>query len=325
MDNVKSVPAVSGVAEESNHGVSSSSFRSSSDLSDSSSWSFAPPDWDQDVRVPCKSPIVINGTVAGCGKCIACRSRAAKVWGTRIQLEMAGYAENIFITLTYDPEHLPAEGSLHKRQLSGFIKRLRARLLDKTGTLFRFFACGEYGSRTGRAHYHAILFGVGSWAEPEIRASWPFGFVSIAPCDGGVGNYVSGYCVKKLNSIDRAPREPEFILMSRRPGIGARFADTVAEDALRHPYWHDAYGDIQGVVNVGSYKLAIGGYLKRRIRTGLHGSPHTPATKVRAQAEAVLKVYDAAAEDGKKADFSNPVRALQIEQKFNRSRSNETF
>lgn len=254
-----------------------------------------------------------------------CRIRAAKVWGARIQLEMAGYAENVFITATYAPECLPPEGSLHKKQFSGFIKRLRSRIAEKVGMRFRFFACGEYGSRTGRAHYHAILFGVGLWAEPEIKASWPFGFVSIAPCDGGVGNYVSGYCVKKLNCVDRWPREPEFILMSRRPGIGARFADTVAEDALSSEDWYDEHGDIQGAVRVGPYYLPIGGYVKNRVRMQLHGTSRAPAAKVAAQAEKLLAVYTRAEEAREAVELNNSVKAQQMVAKFKRGRINETF
>lgn len=308
-----------------NHGVSSSSVWSSSDVSGSSSGSPPSPDWDTDVRVPCRSPTIYNGSVAGCGKCQACRIRAAKVWGARIQLEMAQYAENTFITLTYAPENIPAEGSLHKAQLSGFIKRLRRRVEYEVGQTFRFFACGEYGSRTNRAHYHAILFGVGTWIRPMVTACWPFGFVQVTQCDGGVGNYVSGYCVKKLNSIDRAPREPEFILMSRRPGIGAGFADIVAQDALYHAEWYDKYGDIQTSVKVGKYTLPIGGYIVRRIRTQLNGTPHIQPGKKAALAAHLYAMQESATDAKTTPEIGNPVRALQIEQKFKIGRSHETF
>lgn len=48
-----------------------------------------------------------------------------------------------FVTLTYDEEHLPPDGSLRKRDLQLYLKRLRRRLP------FRFFAAGEYGERGG--------------------------------------------------------------------------------------------------------------------------------------------------------------------------------
>lgn len=323
--DTESVPAVPGVSVGGNHGLSSPSLWSSSDVSDSSQGSTPAPNWNSDVRVPCREPFVINGTVTGCGRCLACRSRAARIWGNRIMLEMSGYGENLFITLTYDDAHLPLEGSLHKRQFSAFIKRLRKRIEYHTKTRFRFFACGEYGTNTGRAHYHAILFGLGLWAEYIIRDCWKFGFSHILPADKGAGPYVAGYVVKKLNAVDRSPREPEFILMSRRPGIGGRFAEELADDCLKSGLWYDEYGDIVGACNVGKYKLALGGYIRKRVRTMLHGSPKAPPEKIAAQASAVLSVYEGAVENGIPASFGNEVKALQIERRFLRTRQNETL
>lgn len=82
------------------------------------------------------------------------------------------YDQNCFVTLTYNNENLPADGSLDKSHLQKFFKRLRKK------TRFRYFACGEYGEvcRTcgkssplckcarfiksiGRPHYHVCIFG----------------------------------------------------------------------------------------------------------------------------------------------------------------------
>ena len=59
-----------------------------------------------------------------------------------------------FITLTYDDAHLPYNQSLSVRDFQLFMKRLR----KEFGSGVRFFHCGEYGEKTGRPHYHAILF-----------------------------------------------------------------------------------------------------------------------------------------------------------------------
>lgn len=116
--------------------------------------------------------------------------------------------------------------TLSKRDLSGFIKRLRAR-----GERIRFFSCGEYGERTVRPHYHAILFGLRK--EASVQACWSKGFARVDPVTPAAISYVAGYCAKKvgwkLESGERVDYETgevfewqaPFLLMSRRPGIGA--------------------------------------------------------------------------------------------------------
>ena len=62
----------------------------------------------------------------------------------------------VFTTLTYSNEHLPP--TLDRKHLGGFVKRLRDRLArSEPGRTIRFFGCGEYGTRTKRPHYHALL------------------------------------------------------------------------------------------------------------------------------------------------------------------------
>lgn len=323
MNCVKSAPAVSGKLGGKANAIPSSFPRSSS-------FQPVPPQVrssayrDQDVRVPCRAPIVLNGAVLGCGRCMACRARAAKIWGNRIALEMAGYEENLFITLTYNNENLPPEGSLFKRQVMGFIKRLRRRLEYHLGLRCRYFLCGEYGDKTGRPHYHAILFGVGTWANDAVAQCWPFGFVQCLPADRGAGPYVAGYMVKKLNREDRCPREPEFITMSTKPGIGCRVADALVEH-LQTGFGLDEYGDVPTYILAGKFKVALGGYLRRRMRRALYDREAIPMAKARDYAEALLALYDRAADAQTRADFSHKVRAAQIEQKFKRSRQNETF
>lgn len=66
------------------------------------------------------------------------------------------WENNSFITLTYNNENLPKDGSISKKALQNFFKRYRKRFPKNT---IRYFACGEYGDLNGRPHYHAILFG----------------------------------------------------------------------------------------------------------------------------------------------------------------------
>ena len=104
-----------------------------------------------------------------CGKCIGCRLEYSKQWANRCLLENQYHESSYFITLTYDEEHVPRTYypdpetgeafpalTLRKRDFQLFMKRLR----KQTGQELRYFAAGEYGSKTMRPHYHAIIFGL---------------------------------------------------------------------------------------------------------------------------------------------------------------------
>lgn len=159
-----------------------------------------------------------------CGSCIGCRMSRAREWALRCSLELAEHESSRWCTLTYDDSNLPP--TLRKPDLSGFIKRVRSR-----GERVRFFASGEYGERTERPHYHAILFGLRD--ESVVQACWQKGFARVDPVRPAAISYVAGYCAKKVGwqlesgeRLDRSTGEvfvwqPPFILMSRRPGIGA--------------------------------------------------------------------------------------------------------
>lgn len=64
-----------------------------------------------------------------------------------------------FVTLTYNDENLPVNGSLEPHDLTNYWKSLRFDLEDY-GRKIKYYSCGEYGDQFGRPHYHAIIFGV---------------------------------------------------------------------------------------------------------------------------------------------------------------------
>lgn len=170
-----------------------------------------------------------NRLLLPCGSCLGCRKARAREWALRCTLELSQHDRFCWTTLTYDREHKPP--ALRKDHLSGFLKRLRRRL-DSDGTRVRFFASGEYGEQRGRPHYHAILYGVAT-DNVAIQAAWPFGHARIDPLTKAAISYVAGYVNKKIGFKEsREERidyitgecymhEPPFVLMSRRPGIGA--------------------------------------------------------------------------------------------------------
>lgn len=176
-----------------------------------------------------------------CGKCLGCKSDACLMWSLRAYHESTLHKQNSFITLTYDNQHLPADGKIDKRELQLFFKKLRKEIdgqCSKLPTKIRYIACGEYGGKTRRPHYHAIIFGK-DWLENKVDIDqkmytnsslvevWGKGMVSIAPVTMGSICYVCGYVTKKIDDPDT------FNLMSRRPGIGHNWLDTYAGDIAR--------------------------------------------------------------------------------------------
>lgn len=184
-----------------------------------------------------------------CGRCTGCRLERSRQWAVRMTHEAKMWANNCFITLTYDNEHCPTNYSLEPEHLQLFMKRLRHLSPDP----MRFYACGEYGDRFGRPHYHAIIFnyafkdkvmagsnGLGQpyWKAEELTETWGMGDCMIGRFSFQSAAYVARYVTKKITGpqahahylrtspIDGKPYQvhPEFARMSLRPGIGADFA-----------------------------------------------------------------------------------------------------
>lgn len=170
------------------------------------------------------SDFQVRGYTVPCGQCIACRLNYAKFWSIRMMQELKHHDKACFVTLTYDDEHL-VSSRLVKRDLQLFFKRLRKRFA------LRYFACGEYGDSFGRPHYHAIIYGLSPDDKSFIEDSWRQGLVHVGTVTDDSCNYVAKYMTKKLrgNSLKEKLKEdpdysPEFVLMSRRPGIGSELS-----------------------------------------------------------------------------------------------------
>ncbi len=163
-----------------------------------------------------------NGTKTpvSCKQCTGCRQEYSRQWALRNMHEASLWLNNIFITLTYDNEHLPEHGTLVKKDFQNFIKRLRKQL---KGHKIKYYACGEYGSITIRPHYHFIMFNLPiQWIQdPEIVAQvWTHGHVRVDPCNTGTIRYVTGYVIsgKTEPLTDCDDRLPNFSIMSKHLG-----------------------------------------------------------------------------------------------------------
>lgn len=158
-----------------------------------------------------------------CGQCYECRKDKARKWSFRCLFESFEHEKNYFLTLTYDDMHI-GKNELDKRDLQLFLKRLR-----KSVGEFRYFACGEYGDKGNRKHYHILCFGLplnekklirltgGNmplFRSEEIEDIWRNGFASVGIArPNAVGQYIAKYTLK-----NDGPNG--FLTMSRRPGLG---------------------------------------------------------------------------------------------------------
>lgn len=209
----------------------------------------------------CNFPKIYNGVLCPCGKCAGCVRSYRQVWITRAILESYCHEDrtNYFITLTYDDANYPRDGQLSKRDFQLFIKRLR-----KCCGSLRYFACGEYGKKSFRAHYHAIIYGF-TGSEEQIRGCWGKGFIFVGRVTPASCAYVAKYLSKRYDNewrekLESAGRTPEFSLMSRKPGLGFPFVKEIVNGLS-----NSNIGTVPTVLRINGRFMVLGRYLRQKI------------------------------------------------------------
>lgn len=182
-----------------------------------------------------------------CGRCMGCRLERSRQWAVRCVHESKCFEDNCFVTLTYAPEFLPPDGSLDRKQVQDFLKRLRFKFKESK---IRVFYCGEYGDKLSRPHYHICLFNFDfkdrvKWKKVNdfwyytsdtLASLWPFGHSTVCDFSFETAAYVARYCTKKISGSAAKEhygvRTPEFLGMSLKPGIGRSWYDKYAKSDL---------------------------------------------------------------------------------------------
>lgn len=197
--------------------------------------------------------------VIGCGNCLGCRIDYSREWANRMLLELPYCDKSCFITLTYSDEFVPTSEyvdlngtfctslTLRKRDFQLFMKRLRKHFPEFS---IRFFAAGEYGDTTFRPHYHAVLFGVdfddkvffkksrekfNYYISDTLSRLWGKGHALLTDVSWETCAYTARYVTKKHKGKDKDfydffNIEPEFALMSRKPGLGRLWYNEHCDD-----------------------------------------------------------------------------------------------
>lgn len=238
-----------------------------------------------------------------CGRCTGCKLERSRQSAVRLMHEAQLHKKTSFITLTYNDKNLPTRarlrterardallgegaaelatdthaethahesqdesGSLSKRDLQLFTKRLNESVRRRLGKGVKYYACGEYGERTNRPHYHIAVFGEDFgddrqfwktsksghplWRSSRLTSLWTHGDADIGELTFESAAYVARYILKKITGtkaydhykrVDREGNEywlePEFNVMSRRPGLAREWfernkADVYPSDSV---------------------------------------------------------------------------------------------
>lgn len=203
--------------------------------------------------------------VLPCGQCVHCRLQNARQKAIRATHEASLYENNCFITLTYNNENLPQNGSIDPKHVQEFMKKLRRRFdgtyLYKDQLLpkieIRSMGCAEYGERLSRPHYHLCLFNFdfkdkyphrmsgNDWSKEKhlayrselLEELWTYGYSEIGTLTFESAAYVARYISKKINGDKKdehyGNRLPErSVAVSNRKGIGLPFLEKYHQEML---------------------------------------------------------------------------------------------
>lgn len=150
-----------------------------------------------------------------CGKCPNCYKKRIDHWVLRLVNEEKVSMSSTFVTLTYSEEALPINDSgvptLFKPDVQKFFKRLR----KKHSSKIKYYLCGEYGTKTKRPHYHALIFNA---RNDLIDETWDYGDTH----HGDVTKDSIAYTLKYMQKSNKkfTDKQSEFSLMSKGLGLG---------------------------------------------------------------------------------------------------------
>lgn len=193
-----------------------------------------------------------------CTRCMGCRQEKIRQISIKCVHEAKMWPRNCAITLTYDEDSLPDYGMLVYKDFSKFIGRLRMRKQFKNSKI-RYFACGEYGTKHQRPHFHSILFncdfpdreydctssGFQLDSSELLSSIWKRGRCLVQDFSFESARYIAGYCAKKIigngsdtvgyfSSLDgellRYPQERGLFSQS----LGASFLEDYYSDIYPH-------------------------------------------------------------------------------------------
>lgn len=222
----------------------------------------------------CWSPRVIKQPGIGyrpqaCGKCHICRQNKANEWIFRIEQQTKESFSAHFVTLTYHDQNIPVTkcydeegnelylGTLNGDHLTEFTRELRRDL--PIG--LKYYIAGEYGGRTLRPHYHAIILNA---SEADIANKWKHGHCHFGTVEAKSITYTVKYTMKThfdgkyKFSIDT--RKKECARMSK--GMGKNYINDKTVKWHKDDLLNRAYVTLSN-----GFKIPMPRYYKEKIYT----------------------------------------------------------
>ena len=180
-----------------------------------------------------------DGLKTPCHKCWQCKENRINDWVGRCIAERETSVACSVVTLTYGGGDVPESRFLRKSDITAYMKAIR-----NDGYRVRAFYAGEYGSKKGRAHWHAVLFWSTRAPNRELRKNiqceyWPHGYSFWDDADAASIRYVMKYINKDSQEADQL----KAMGMSRKPMLGyayfAELAGRYIEQGLspQRPYY----------------------------------------------------------------------------------------
>ena len=149
---------------------------------------------DRDPADDCRGRRLVRGHLVRCGGCPWCEAlnavlehRKRRDLCAALALEVSAAPVSWMATLTFRVE------DTDYRIWQLFMKRLR----KDVGHPVRFYCAAERGTREGRYHYHALLFGTPRLVKRRIETAWTQGYSQVRRVRSeGAARYVSKYITK---------------------------------------------------------------------------------------------------------------------------------
>lgn len=250
----------------------------------------------------------------GCGSCLECRVADRKSAAVRLHHESRYWKTASFVTLTYNDENFPVNGSVNVEDPAQFVKSLRAQICRDFGKCrvrkncrglcpkIKTFGCAEYGPKLSRPHYHLVIFGFqfddlshpkecsNEWSNKKwytYRSKkcadlWKKGFVEIGNLEPAAAEYVCGYTTKKIKGEKKEAwygKKKSEGVVCRSKGIGLRYVEQYSDFLLRN-----------GMVSFRKSNLALPRYYKKRLKK-LDEKRYLSAVKLWTKEKSVASLY----------------------------------
>lgn len=154
--------------------------------------------------------------LAPCGSCYNCRLNRARDWTIRTIHEYSSLEFRntfmYFITFTYDNAHIE-DNNLDYRHIQLFMKKLRK---NYPNDKLKYLCVGEYGFKTGRKHFHMIIFGFKNKVNYKLlHQLWQYGNIDVDL----VRNYSAISYLLKYAFKDYKISKKEYLADGRTPPL----------------------------------------------------------------------------------------------------------